>query len=922
MEEKKDYSSTLNLPKTEFEMRGNLPAKEPKILEDFISKKVYYLALEKNKNTGKRFVLHDGPPYANGSIHTGHAIDKILKDIIIRYKTMNGYYAPYVPGWDTHGLPIEKKVQQEKKITKDDVGVTEFRKICKEFALEAVKKTATQFERLGGLGDYRDETKRYLTLDKKFEAKQIEVFGKMHEKGYIYRDLKPVYWCSDCETALAEAEIEYKDDTSTSIYVKFKVIDDKGILSQYGTENLYIVIWTTTPWTLPGNMAITLNKDFEYAVVEACDKKYIMAKELVEKVMSVGKIEEYKILGELKGSELENIICLNPVIHDKTSRVILGSDKDLLVTLDAGTGCVHTAPGHGHEDYLCCKRYKDIDIIVPVDKHGKMNELAGKYNGMYYTKANDAIIEDLKESGMLFASQEITHQYPHCWRCKKPVIYRATTQWFASIDGFREKALSEIDNVKWYPSWGAERMKNMIKDRTDWCISRQRCWGVPIPIFYCADCGKEYVTHETLKKVQELFANEGSSAWFSKTPEEIIGNNFVCECGCTKLEKEKDIMDVWFDSGSSHTAVLNEAYGLPEGKADMYIEGNDQYRGWFQSSLLTAVATKGEAPYKEVVTHGMVVDGEGRKMSKSLGNGIDPIDIVNEYGADILRLWATSSDYHAEIRLSKDILKQIAEVYKKIRNTIRFLLGNTSDFDPKSDYVEYKDRDELDRYMMYKVEKLVEYINDAYSSYEYHLVYSEIHRFCNLELSAKYLDVIKDRLYTYRVDHKLRRSCQSTMYDILNILTRLLSPILVYTSEEIYSYIKPMNEKKESILLEDFPIYTNEYEDNTLIAKWNEIFEINDSFAKSVEEARAKREIGSSLDSKVTLYTDGKEYEFACNNKEEIKLVSIVSEFEIEKSNERKVEVSKSTGVKCPRCWTYANEFDDSGICMKCYKNM
>lgn len=927
MEEKKDYSVTLNLPKTEFEMRGNLPKKEPGILEKMLNDKVYYLALEKNKNTGKTFVLHDGPPYANGDIHAGHSLDKILKDIIIRYKTMNGFYSPYVPGWDTHGLPIEKKVQQDLKVTKDEVGVSKFREICKEYALDAVERTAKQFERLGGLGDYKDKSKRYLTLHQNFEAAQIGVFGDMYKKGYIYRDLKPVYWCSDCETALAEAEIEYKDDTSTSIYVKFRIKDDKGLLSKYGDlDNTYVVIWTTTPWTLPGNQAITLNPDFEYALVQATkngnNERYIMAKDLLEQVMQIGGIEEYEILATFKGQELENVICLNPVIENKTSRVILGSDKDLLVTLDAGTGCVHTAPGHGHEDYLCCKRYKDIEIIVPVDKHGHMTKEAGQFEGMFYAKANKAIIEFLENSGDLFAAKELTHQYPHCWRCKKPVIYRATTQWFASIDGFRDDVLKEIHNVKWYPDWGVERMTNMIKDRADWCISRQRCWGVPIPIFYCEKCGKEYINEDTIKKVQELFEKEGSNAWFEKTPEEILGEKHVCECGSDKLVKETDIMDVWFDSGSSHAAVLNEHYGLPEGPADMYLEGNDQYRGWFQSSLLTSVATKGYAPYKEVVTHGMVVDGEGKKMSKSLGNGIAPLDIVNEYGADILRLWATSSDYHSEIRLSKDILKQISEVYKKIRNTVRFLLGNTADFDPKADYVEYEKRDELDKYMMYKLNNLVRYINDAYNTYDYHLVYNEIHRFCTVELSAKYLDVIKDRLYTFRKDHDLRRSSQSTMYDILYSLARLISPILVFTSEEIYSYMNTREDKKVSILLEDFPTETNRYDNDEIVQKWDKIYEIKESFAKDIEEARAKKEIGSALDAQITIYATEDEFDFINNNKQEIALVAIISELNVEKSDEHKVLVEKSTGVKCPRCWTYSHEFSDEGICMKCHKNM
>ncbi len=924
MEEKKDYSKTLNLPKTEFEMRGNLPKKEPEILKSMLDNKVYYLALEKNKNTGKTFVLHDGPPYANGDIHTGHALDKILKDIIIRYKTMNGYYSPYVPGWDTHGLPIEKKVQQELKVNKDEVGVTKFRKICEEFALKAVEKTAKQFERLGGLGDYKDKSKRYLTLHKNFESAQIGVFGEMYKKGYIYRDLKPVYWCSDCETALAEAEIEYKDDTSTSIYVKFRVMDDKGVLSKYGDLNdTYIVIWTTTPWTLPGNQAITLNPEYVYALVESGNVRYIMAKELVEDVMAIGNISNYNVVAEFKGKELENIICLNPVIENKTSRVIMGSDKDLFVSLDAGTGCVHTAPGHGHEDYLCCKRYKDIEIIVPVDKHGHMTEQAGKFAGMYYAKANKEIIKYLEETNYLFAAKELTHSYPHCWRCKKPVIYRATTQWFASIEGFREKALSEINNVKWYPSWGAERMTNMIKDRSDWCISRQRSWGVPIPIFYCENCSKEYINEETISKIIDLFEKEGSNAWFEKTPEEILGEIPVCSCGCNKLVKEKDIMDVWFDSGSSHVAVLNEKYGLPKGKADVYMEGNDQYRGWFQSSLLTSVATKGEAPYKEVVTHGMVVDGEGKKMSKSLGNGIAPLDIVDEYGADILRMWVTSSDYHSEIRLSKDILKQVSEVYKKIRNTVRFLIGNTADFDPNVDYVEYEQRDELDRYMMYKLNKLVEYVNEAYLSYDYHLVYSEIHRFCTVELSVKYLDVIKDRLYTFKKEHKLRRSSQSTMYDVLFAFTKMISPILVFTSEEIYSYMNVRGDKKVSILLEDFPVENSKYVDDELVLKWNKIFDIKEKMAKPIENARADKKIGSALDAEVTIYTNGEEYEFILKNKKEIELVAIISNLNIEeKEGESFIEVKKSTGLKCPRCWTYSNEFSDEGICMKCFKNM
>lgn len=921
-ETKKDYSETLNLPQTDFQMRGNLPAKEPDLLNKRKEDKVYEKALEKNKKTGKKYILHDGPPYANGDIHLGHSLNKVLKDIIVRYKTMNGFFAPYVPGWDTHGLPIEKKVQQELKITKDDVGVVKFREICEDFALKAVENQAKQFERLGGLGDYQDKSKRYLTLNKDFEAKQIGVFWDMFKKGHIYRDLKPVYWCSDCETALAEAEIEYSDDAADTIYVKFKVQDDKGLLSKHvSLENTYIVIWTTTPWTLPGNQAITLNPEFEYALVKTDNENYIMAKELVKQVMEIGNIGDYQIIAEFKGKELENVVCLNPLIENKTSRVIVGSDKDLLVTLDAGTGCVHTAPGHGHEDYLACKRYKDIEIIVPVDKHGKMTSEAGQFEGMYYAKANKAIIEFLTSSNYIFALKKVEHQYPHCWRCKKPVIYRATTQWFASIDGFREKALEEIKNIKWIPEWGFERMNNMIKDRTDWCISRQRTWGVPIPIFYCEECGKEYINEDTISRVVKLVEEKGTNIWFEMTPEEILGKNYTCECGCSKLIKETDIMDVWFDSGSTHTSVLNEHYGLPEGPADLYLEGNDQYRGWFQSSLLTSVATKGRAPYKEVVTHGMTVDGAGRKMSKSLGNVVSPLDVINEYGADILRLWVTSSDYHTEIGFSKDILSQVSEVYKKIRNTIRFLLGNTYDFDVNSNYTEYSKRDELDKYVMYKINKLIEYVTAAYEVYDFHLIYSEIHRFCTVELSSKYLDVIKDRLYTFAHNHPLRRSSQSTMYDILNVLTKLIAPILVFTADEIYNYMNVKGQKQINILLEEFPEQNKEYNDIELVEKWDKIFEIKELFSKDIELARADKKVGHSLDSDVTIYTD-KDFDFINSNNQNIKLVAILSDLKVVKSNENKVIVEKSSGIKCPRCWTYSKDINSEGICKKCQDNM
>ena len=638
MEEKKDYSKTLNLPKTEFEMRGNLTKKEPAILDNFINKKIYYLALEKNKNTGKRFVLHDGPPYANGDIHAGHALDKILKDIIIRYKTMNGYYAPYVPGWDTHGLPIEKKVQQDKKITKDDVGITKFREICKEYALDAVERTAKQFERLGGLGDYRDKSKRYLTLNKDFEAKQIGVFGDMYKKGYIYRDLKPVYWCSDCETALAEAEIEYKDDTSTSIYVKFKVQDDKDLFKSYvSLDNTYVVIWTTTPWTLPGNQAITLNPEFEYVLVEGKKEgrteNYVLAKELLEEVMQIGNIEEYKVLATFKGKELENIICINPVIENKTSRVILGSDKDLLVTLDAGTGCVHTAPGHGHEDYLCCKRYKDIEIIVPVDKHGHMTKEAGKFEGMFYAKANKEIIKYLEETNDLFAAKELTHQYPHCWRCKSPLIYYAKPAWYIKVSEYRDKMVEANKQVNWYPDYvGEKRFGNWLLNAQDWGISRSRYWGCPIPLWTC-ECGHM----EMIGSIDELVNKSIEKIDHDIDLHKPYVDNVHIKCEkCGKaMNRIPDVIDVWFDSGAVpfaqyHYPFENKEYFETHFPADFIAEGLDQTRGWFYSLMAISVFLTGKAPYKNVLVNDLLLDKNGQKMHKSKGNAVEPFTIIEK----------------------------------------------------------------------------------------------------------------------------------------------------------------------------------------------------------------------------------------------------------------------------------------------------
>ena len=919
--EKKNYSETLNLPKTDFPMRGNLPEREPAILEKLEKEDIYNKLLNRNRATGKKFVFHDGPPYANGNIHLGHAFNKTLKDIIIKYKNMSGYYAPYIPGWDTHGLPIEKKVEQVLKISKDDVGISEFRKKCKEYALEQVEIQERGFKRLGVVGDFEN---RYVTLDPDFEVEQIKVFSDMYKKGYIYRDLKPVYWCEDCRTALAEAEIEYQDDTATSIFVKFKVNKDNGVFDGIvDTTKLFFVIWTTTPWTMPGNQAVTVNPEFNYSIASVNDEFYVIATEMIDSVMKEAGIENYTVLEKtFKGKEFENILLNHPILK-KTSRVILGSDNDLLVTLDAGTGLVHTAPGHGHEDYLACKRYGDIEIICPVDEKGYMTEEAGELEGLKYTDANKKVIEILGQTGALLAKKELTHPYPHCWRCHKPVIYRATTQWFASVKKFRDEALNAVKKVKWYPKWGEDRMINMLKDRGDWCISRQRVWGVPIPIFYCECCGKEFINDETINRLNKIFKEKGTNAWYDMTPEELLGDlKFECECGSNKLVKETDIMDVWFDSGSSHFAVLDtEKYGL-SWPADLYLEGNDQYRGWFQSSLLTSVAVKGVAPYKATVTHGFLIDEDKRKMSKSLGNGVDPLDVCNKFGADILRLWTVSSDYHADVKVSNDIIIGVAEVYKKIRNTSRFMLGNLYDFNPNAEYVDYENRDELDKYIMYKLNNLVKESIAAYDEYEFHTIFNGVHRFCTAELSSRYLDVVKDRLYTLKANDPLRKSIQSTMYDVIKTMTILIAPILSFTAEEIWGFMTLKKEdKEESVLLAKMPEYNEKYANEVIASKWDSIYELRDEVLVALERARADKTVGHPLDAKVIIFEEDQKAEELKQLKGILEMVFIVSKVEI-KSGLRQIIVEKADGRKCERCWKYngfiGQDKEHETICPRC----
>ncbi len=924
-----DYKSTLNLPKTKFPMQAGLPKMEPEMLKFWEENKIYEKEMKKNEGRPV-YVLHDGPPYANGDIHLGTALNKILKDIIVRYKNMSGFKAPYVPGWDTHGLPTELKARKKAGVGKSTtISDVELRKLCREFALGYLDDQRNQFKRLGGIGDWEHP---YITLTHDFEAKQIEIFAEMATKGYIYKGLKPVYWCPECETALAEAEIEYAEDSCDSIYVKFRVTNDKGLFTAKGVDlsNTYFVIWTTTTWTIPGNVAICLGPDFEYSLIKCGNENYVMATELYESAMKEAGKTDYEVIATFKGSELELMETAHPFL-DRKSLVILGDH----VTLESGTGCVHTAPGHGIEDFdVCHNNYPQIPIIVPVDSHGKLTDEAGKqFAGLSTNEANKAIAEHLKDIDALFAIKHIIHQYPHCWRCKKPVLFRATEQWFCSIEAIKKKAVEEINKVNWVPAWGRDRITSMVMDRNDWCISRQRRWGVPIPIFYCKDCGEPLISKDAMMEVSKMFAKEGTDSWYIKEAKEILPEGTKCaKCGCTDFTKEHDIMDVWFDSGVTHAAVADQRPEL-HWPADLYLEGADQYRGWFQSSLLTSVAWRGKAPYKGVVTHGWVVDGEGRKMSKSLGNGISPSEIVEKYGADILRLWVASSDYHADIRISKAILKQLSDAYRKIRNTARFILGNLKDFNPDTDSVSMDKLQPIDRWALYQLDRLTKHVREGYESFEFHNAYHAIHNFCVVDMSNFYLDVLKDRLYVEKTNSETRRAAQTVMYTILDGMTRLVSPILAFTSDEIWhSMPHDSNADAECVLYNDLPTSTGVNVDEEFIAKWDKIHKIRNDVKKALEIARKNKIIGASLDAKVQLFCTGELFDFVKSVENELTTAFIVSqvevindgkgEFEGEELPELSVTVSHADGVKCARCWSYSdtvgNDSEYSDVCSRC----
>ena len=917
-----DYNSTLNLPKTDFPMRAGLPKSEPVTLKNWEDEKIYENLM--GINEGKPlFVLHDGPPYANGNIHLGTALNKILKDFIVRYKNMSGFKAPYVPGWDTHGLPTELKARKKAGVgSSADISEIELRKMCQEFVEGYIDDQRNQFKRLGVIGEWDNP---YITLTHDFEAEQIRIFAEMACKGYIYKGLKPVYWCPECKTALAEAEIEYAEDPCHSIYVKFNVTDDLGKFSAMGIDpkKVYFVIWTTTTWTLPGNVAICVGPSFDYAVIKCGDEYYVMAEELYKSAMEDAEKTDYEVVATIKGAELEYMKTAHPFM-DRESVVIVGDH----VTLESGTGCVHTAPGHGVEDYDVCRNYPEIPIIVPVDENGVLTEDAGMFAGLKTDDANKPIAEHLEKIGALFALKKIIHQYPHCWRCKNPVLFRATDQWFCSVDDFKDDAIKAIDEVEWIPGWGKDRITSMVRERKDWCISRQRKWGVPIPIFYCEDCGEPLIDKEAMLAVADLFGKEGSNAWFTHTAEEILPKGKKCsKCGCTSFTKEKDIMDVWFDSGSSHAAVLKKRDYL-KWPADLYLEGADQYRGWFQSSLLTSVATMGTAPYKAVLTHGWVVDGKGRVMHKSLGNGIDPQEVIDQYGADVLRLWVASSDYHADIRISPDILKQLSEAYRKIRNTARYILGNLNGFNPDENMVSLDELMPIDKWALAKLNILIDKVKEAYDKYEFHIVYHAIHNFCVVDMSNFYLDVLKDRLYTEKADSKARRAAQTSIYIILNAMTRMIAPILAYTSDEIWKYMPhSSNEKAEHVIYNEMPEKVDISIDDDFMAFWDEIHELRDDVKKSLETFIKDKTIKSSLEAKVTLGASGDKLAFLKKAENELATAFIVSEVEIvDNSSELEIRIDKAEGEKCERCWVISKTVGENSehptLCSRCCENL
>ncbi len=922
-----DYKKTLNLPKTGFPMKANLAGREPKQLEAWETMGLYGRIREVSKGR-PTFMLHDGPPYANGHIHIGTALNKILKDIIIRSRQMAGFDAAYVPGWDCHGLPIEHNVDKELGSKKKEMTQAQVRRKCRAYAEKFIDIQRDEFKRLGVMGEWDNP---YLTMNYRYEATIAKECCKFALDGSLFRSKKPIHWCCSCKTALAEAEIEYHDETSPSVYVKFALKDNPGEIAAVLAEKpVSVVIWTTTPWTLPANLAVALHPDFDYAAVETGDGQVlILARELVEDCMKIFGIADYRILADLKAQDLENKRCQHP-FYDRDSLVILGDH----VTLEAGTGCVHTAPGHGREDYDVGLQY-GLDAYSPVNDNGVFTDEVDRFAGQFVFKANDNINQTLKDKGALLAKADIGHSYPHCWRCKRPVIFRATPQWFISMEktGLRKKSLEAIDQVKWIPHWGRERIFGMIENRPDWCVSRQRAWGVPITVFICEACDAVHMDEPTMNHVFDQFAAHGADVWFEKEVAELLPEDAVCKsCGHSTFTKETDILDVWFDSGVSHAAVLEDRDYL-QWPADLYLEGSDQHRGWFHSALLTAVGTRGKAPYRSVLTHGFVVDAQGKKQSKSLGNVVAPKTVINKYGAEILRMWVSASDYRDDVRISDNILKQLSDAYRRIRNTSRFLLGNLNDFSPETDNVPYDQMLDIDRFALHKLQILVERALNAYSTYEFHVIYHRLYNYCTVDLSSFYLDILKDRLYTSPPASAARRSAQTAMYSILNAMARIMAPIMPFTAEEIWNHMPSVAGKAESIHMASFPKMDAGLKDDVLAKKWETLINVRAEVTKALEQARVDKVIGHSLDSSVTLGLADDLFAVMADFKDDLRSILIVSRAAMvggeipgayagRETEGVWVKVEPAGGEKCQRCWVYdasvGKIVDHPTICSRC----